>query len=126
VLYNGHGTTGQLSNKGLFRAQDINNVTASGAELWVPMSCYVTYYESTHINTLAHQLMFKGNAVNITGAMLLSNQGSNIAAGSAIVDGVLNNTQSIGEAVNLYKARNNDAKFNVNWALLGDPSHNTR
>lgn len=122
VLYNGHATTSQLSNKGLFRASEVSSVTADGAELWVPMSCYVTFYESTHVNTLAHQLMFEGNAVNITGAMLLSNQGTNIAAGRSIVDEVLNNSRSVGEAVNRYKASKKDAKFTINWALLGDPT----
>ena len=68
--------------------------------MWIPMSCYVTYYESTHVNTLAHQLMFSGNAVNISGAMLLSNQGGNIAAGKAILDGTVNQGQTLGEAVN--------------------------
>ena len=67
VLYNGHGTTSQLSNKGLFKSSDVNSVTASGSEMWLPMSCYVTYYESTHVNTLAHQLMFSGNAVTSAG-----------------------------------------------------------
>ena len=122
VLYNGHGTTSQLSNKGLFKSSDVNSVTASGSEMWLPMSCYVTYYESTHVNTLAHQLMFSGNAVNISGAMLLSNQGGNIAAGKAILDGTVNQGQTLGEALNGHKARQNNPKLNINWAVLGDPT----
>ena len=86
VMYNGHGTTSQLSNKGLFKASDVAAINTTTSSLWVPMSCYVTYYESTHVNTLAHQLMSQGVSVGITGAMLLSNQGGNISAGKAIVD----------------------------------------
>ena len=122
VLYNGHGTTSQLSNKGLFKSSDVDSITSSGSEMWIPMSCYVTYYESTHVNTLAHQLMFSGNAVNISGAMLLSNQGGNIAAGKAILDGTANQGQTLGEALNEHKARQDNPKLNINWAVLGDPT----
>ena len=66
VVYNGHASTGQLSNQNLFKHSDVSQVTSSGAEIWVPLSCYVTYYESTTVNTLAHQLLFTGNAVTIT------------------------------------------------------------
>ena len=120
VLYNGHGTTNQLSNQGLFKAQDVSSITASGAEWWIPMSCYVTYYESTHVNTLAHQLMFDGNAVGISGAMLLSNQAQNIAVGRAILDATMNHDQSVGDALNAYKATQKNARLNVNWSVLGD------
>ncbi|MGI9318975.1 MAG: C25 family cysteine peptidase, partial [bacterium] len=122
VLYNGHGTTSQLSNKGLFKSSNVASVTAPGGEIWLPMSCYVTYYESTHMNTLAHQLLFYGNAVGISGAMLLSSQGGNIAAGSAILDSTLNNGKQIGEAVNAHKMQHNNPGLNINWALLGDPT----
>ena len=120
VLFNGHGTTSQLSNKGLFRASDAGQVTVSGAEIWLPMSCYVTYYESTHINTLAHQLMFTANAVGIAGATLLSSQGSNIAAGKAILNATVNNGTTLGEAVNAYKAAQNNPTTNINISVLGD------
>ena len=122
VIYNGHGTTSQLSNNGLLKSSDLSQVAQQGAEIWLPLSCYVTYYESTHMNTLAQQLMFSANAVNISGATLLSNQGSNIAAGKAILNNTLNINQTIGEAVNTLKDSKNDSRFNINWALLGDPS----
>ena len=122
VLYSGHASTRQLSNQNLFKSGDINQVTSSGGEIWLPMSCYVTFYESTHVNTLAHQLLFSGNAVNITGAMLLSNQGQNIQMGASILDNTMNYGASIGEAVNTAKAVQNDANLNINWAILGDPT----
>ena len=122
VIYNGHGTTGQLSNTGLFKSSDIAQVAAGGSEIWLPLSCYVTYYESTHVNTLAHQLMFYGNAVSISGATLLSSQHSNIRAGKAILEGSVNSGQSIGQSVNLHKTAVNNKAFTINWALLGDPS----
>lgn len=123
VIFNGHASTSQLSNKGLFRAQDVSQVTADGAEIWVPMSCYVTFYESTHVNTLAHQLLFTGNAVNITGAMLLSDQATNLGAGKAVLDAALNRGSSLGEAVNDYKTQLRDPWLNTNWTVLGDPSN---
>ena len=122
VVYNGHASTGQLSNQNLFKHSDVSQVTSSGAEIWVPLSCYVTYYESTTVNTLAHQLLFTGNAVTITGAMLLSNQGENIQMGEAILDRTLNQGQSIGEAVTQAKTIQNNPNLTNNWAILGDPS----
>lgn len=122
VVFNGHGTTSQLSNKGLFKSSNVSQVSQSGAEIWLPLSCYVTYYESTHVNTLAHQLLFSGNAVNISGATLLSDQASNIAAGRAILDNTINAGQGIGEAVKTHKETLNNSGFNINWALLGDPT----
>ena len=125
VMYNGHATTSQLSNKGLFKASDVDTIDGSNASMWIPMSCYMTYYESTHVNTLAHQLMAKGKAVGITGAMLLSNQWSNITAGRSIVDGLLNDGLTLGEAVNKYKVSQNSS-FRVNWSVLGDSSLKTQ
>ena len=126
VLYNGHGTTSQLSNKGLFKSSDVANLNTQGAEIWLPMSCYVTYYESTHVNTLAYQLLFEGSAVNISGATLLSNQSGNILAGTAILDGFLNQGKGIGEAVNDHKKLSGSPDLNINWAVLGDPTQTVR
>jgi hypothetical protein len=123
VLFNGHASTSQLSNKGLFRAQNVSQVTAGGAEIWVPMSCYVTFFESTHVNTLAHQLLFTGNAVNIRGAMLLSDQATNVGVGQAVLDAVLNHGSSLGESLNAYKTIFRDPWLNTNWTVLGDPSN---
>ena len=86
------------------------------------MSCYVTYYESTHVNTLAHQLLFSGNAVNITGAMLLSYQGQNIQMGTSILDNTMNNGNTLGEAINQAKQAQDNSQLNINWGLLGDPT----
>ena len=122
VLFNGHATTSQFSNKGLFSTHNVSSIVARGAEVWLPMSCYVTFYESIHVNTLAHQLLFKGNAVNISGAMLLSNQDENIAMGRAILNSTVNNGESVGEAVNAYKSAQSNNKFIINWATLGDPT----
>ena len=122
VLYNGHGTTRQLSNKGLFKSSDVTAITAQGSEIWLPMSCYVTFYESTHVNTLAHQLMFNANAVNITGAMLLSNQAQNISAGKAIIEQTFKLGKTIGEAVNSHKTNRKNSHLNINLSILGDPT----
>ena len=122
VVYNGHGTTSQLSNAGLLKSADLGQITQNGAEIWLPLSCYVTYYESTHGNTLAYQLLFGANAVNISGATLLSSQQGNILTGKAILKNTLSNGQSIGEAINSYKQVQNDLRLNINWSLLGDPT----
>ncbi len=123
VLYNGHASTRQLSNQNLFKSGDIAQITADNAEVWLPMSCYVTFYESTHVNTLAHQLLFTGNAASITGAMLLSNQSENIQVGQSILDQTLHANQSMGQAINDYKSSQDNPKLNINWSLLGDPTH---
>ena len=122
VMYNGHASTRQLSNQNLFKASDVADVKGGEGQIWVPLSCYVTYYESTHVDTLAHQLLFSGNAVNITGAMLLSDQGENIQMGTSIIDGVMNNGQGLGSAVDQAKAVQANPSLNINWATLGDPT----
>ena len=122
VLYNGHGTTSQLSNRGLFKANEVASVNGSGAQLWVPMSCYMTYFESTHVNTLAHQLLFSGNAAGISGAMLLSQQGQNVTTGAALLNSTIEQGVSIGEAVSQHKTGQNNPGLTINLTHLGDPT----
>ena len=122
VLYNGHGTTSQLSNKGLFKATDATHIQNQRGQMWIPLSCYMTYYESTHINTLAHQLLFTGKAVSITGAMLLSTQSENITTGNELVRRTLKSGESIGDAVKSYKNAKKYSSLNVNLSILGDPT----
>ena len=122
VLYNGHGTTSQLSNKGLFKAAEVAGINATGAQLWLPMSCYMTYYESTHANTLANQLLFKSNAVGISGSMLLSKQGENITTGASVLRNTIDSGVTIGEAVRQYKTQQNNSNLNINLNHLGDPT----
>ena len=122
VLYNGHASTRQFSSQNLFKSTDIAKVTAAGSQLWMPLSCYVTYYESTHMNTLAHQLLFSGNAVNITDVMLLSNQNENLQMGESILSGMMTQGLSLGEAVKRAISTQSDPALNINWSILGDPS----
>ena len=122
VMYNGHGTTSQLSNKGLFKASDVAGVNGNGAQLWVPMSCYMTYFESTHVNTLAHQLLFSGKAVGISGAMLLSNQSQNIDTGKALLNSTVEQGASIGEAITAHKQAQSNPGLSINLNHLGDPT----
>ena len=122
VLYNGHATTSQLSNKGLFKASDVTQLNGSGTQMWIPMSCYMTYYESTHVNTLAYQLLFTGKAVGITGSMLLSNQAQNISTGKAIIQGTVNSGKTIGETVREHKTALPSSNLMINLAHLGDPT----
>ena len=122
VMYNGHGTTSQLSNKGLFKASDVAGVNGNGAQLWVPMSCYMTYFESTHVNTLAHQLLFSGKAVGISGAMLLSNQSQNIDTGKALLNSTVEQGASIGEAITAHKQAQSNPGLSTNLNHLGDPT----
>ena len=83
----------------------------------------MTFYESTHVDTLAHQLLFTGNAVNITGSTLLSSQNKNIATGWGILELTLNQGFTLGEAVSRHKNMIPDQSLKNNWAILGDPSH---
>ena len=122
VLYNGHATTSQLSNKGLFKASDVAHLSSQGSQMWLPMSCYLTYYESTHANTLAQQLLFAGKAVGITGATLLSNQAENTSTGKALINRTLKSGESIGEAITAHKVKQANPSLNVNLSHLGDPT----
>lgn len=122
VLYNGHASTRQLSNQNLFKAGDVARITGADPTVWLPLSCYVTFYESTHVDTLAHQLLFTGNAVGISGAMLLSGQAGNISAGRSILDSTVNQGMTLGAAVNAHKQDRDNAGLKINWALLGDPT----
>lgn len=122
VLYNGHGTTRQLSNQGLFKASDVAGVNGNGAQLWVPMSCYMTYFESTHVNTFAHQLLFSGKAVGISGVMLLSNQSQNITTGKALLNSTIEQGATIGEAITAHKQAQSNPGLSTNLNHLGDPT----
>ena len=82
----------------------------------------MTYFESTHVNTLAHQLLFSGKAVGITGAMLLSSQEENTDAGAALLKSTLNQGLSIGEALREQKTAQASSHFSVNFSHLGDPT----
>ena len=122
ILYNGHATTSQLSNKGLLKSSDVVNVSGNAAQMWIPMSCYVSYFESTSVNTLAHQLLFEGDAAVISGPSLLSGQNKTLLMGEHLTTEIFHNGNAVGNAVNSYKQGLNDQKFGINWALLGDPT----
>ena len=122
VLYNGHATTSQLSNKGLLKSSDIVGTSGNAAQMWIPMSCYVSYFESTSVNTLAHQLLFEGDAAVISGPSLLSGQNKSLLMGEHLTTEIFHNGNSVGNAMNSYKQNLGDQKFGINWALLGDPT----
>ena len=122
VLYNGHATTSQLSNKGLFKAADVAQLSNEGTQMWLPMSCYLTYYESTHANTFAYQLLFTGKAVGISGAMLLSNQAENLSTAKALIQRTLRSVQTIGQAMTAHKTNQDSPALNINLSHLGDPT----
>ncbi len=122
VLFNGHASTRQLSNDKLYHANDVTAMTATNPSFWLPLACYVSYHESTHTNTLAHQLMFTGNAVTITGSTLLSGHGDNLQLARELMNNLFVEGEGIGQAVNNAKTSLSLPEVNVNWGLLGDPS----
>ncbi|MCP3662726.1 MAG: hypothetical protein GY696_09555, partial [Gammaproteobacteria bacterium] len=120
VMFNGHASAGQLSKQNLLTASDASSLT--GSSMWLPLSCYVTYYESTHVNTLAHQLLFAGNAVTISGAMSYSDQSLNTSMASGILSGLADGDSIGGATLSTHQGRGNDQLMQINWATLGDPS----
>lgn len=126
TIFGGHGSPSTWSFSSLLAAGDVTSeLTNHGlASLMMPMACYTTYYNETHTNTLAHQLLLGGDmgAVAIHAAATLSGYVQNEAMGREILGAQLREGATLGMAIEQARSRVRDRDVRINWTLLGDPT----
>ena len=103
TIFGGHGSPAAWSFNLLLQSSDVSSdlSNAGAPTLMMPMACYTTYYNETHTNTLAHQLLLSGDkgAVAIHAAATLSGYNDNEAMGKAILEFQLKDGDTLGMAV---------------------------
>ncbi|MEM9532286.1 MAG: C25 family cysteine peptidase [Pseudomonadota bacterium] len=131
TVYSGHGAADLWAFEGLLTPALANTLTNAGEPtLLMPLTCYTTYFVDPSSDTLAYALLNGGDrgAVAVHGAATLSVFGDNEVMGQRIVDDMLQNGVTLGEAINAARAALASENFNryrpviINWALLGDPT----
>ena len=125
VSYAGHASPSAWGFQNIVNTGFIQELDNSGKpSIIMPLACYTTYYESTSVNTLAHQWLFAGDkgAVAIHGASVLGEYREN----AIFAERYLKNskqTQTIGKALLAAKREMSSGnQMLTNWALLGDPT----
>ncbi|MEM9181959.1 MAG: C25 family cysteine peptidase [Pseudomonadota bacterium] len=131
TIYSGHGAADMWAFEGLLTPSLASTLSNAGEPtLIMPLTCYTTYFVDPSSNTLAYALLNGGDwgAAAVHGAATLSIYGDNEALGSRIVDDMLLNGFTLGQAINAAKrdlSRENFSRYRpviINWALLGDPT----
>lgn len=126
TIFGGHGSPAAWSFNLLLQSSDVaaNLANVGRPTLMMPMACYTTYYNETHTNTLAHQLLLSGEqgAAAIHAAATLSSYQHNEAMGRAILEYQLRDGDTLGMAVERARARVTDPDVRKNWTVLGDPT----
>lgn len=131
TIYSGHGAADMWAFEGLLTPALASTLTNAGAPtLIMPLTCYTTYFVDPSSDTLAYTLLNGGDwgAAAIHGAATLSIFGDNEALGTRIVDDMLLNGFTLGQAIDAAKrdlAEENFSRYRpviINWALLGDPT----
>ncbi len=122
TIFGGHGSPAAWSFNLLLQSSDVaenlNNV--GKPTLMMPMACYTTYYNETHTNTLAHQLLLSGDkgAAAIHAAATLSGYNDNEAMGTAILEYQLKDGDTLGVAVERARRLTTDRDVRINWTVL--------
>ncbi|MFK7957737.1 MAG: C25 family cysteine peptidase [Lysobacterales bacterium] len=131
TIYSGHGAADLWAFEGLLTPAMANSLTNAGEPtLMMPLTCYTTYFVDPSSDTLAYSLLSGGDrgAVAVHGAATLSIFGDNEALGVRVVDDMLLNGFTLGQAINAAKkdlSVDNFSRYRpviINWALLGDPT----
>ena len=132
TVYSGHGApqlwafgaTGSILNASV--AGQLGNGAAPS--LFLPLTCYTSYWVEPDTQTLAQSLVNNGprGAVALTGAATLSLYSSNFDMAAGIVTR-LQQGLTLGEAVlrsrqDLAIELESQRDVIINWALLGDPT----
>ncbi len=131
TIFGGHGSPTTWSFNGVLKTRYGGNTglgdrldNAGRPTLMMPMACYTTYYNETHTDSLAHQLLLGGDygAVAIHAAATLSGYGHNEAMGRTILRRQLRQGDTLGEAVERARQTSRDRDVRINWTVLGDPT----
>jgi hypothetical protein len=135
TVFAGHGSAIAWSRNGLlsFEQAAMLNQTHS-ATMLLALTCYNSVYNEPTSRTLGHRLLFgdgesepglqTGGAVVVMGAVSLSSYYNNEVMTRHVLDAMLRDGYSLGEAIVMAKQRLGDAFGNlqVGWQLNGDPA----
>lgn len=125
ISFAGHGSSASWGFQGLVDTEFVKSLTNVGKPMMImPLACHTTNFESTSVNTLAHQWLFAGQqgAVAIHGASVLGEYRENAIFAERVIEQSKGST-TLGEAI--LKAKKLMVTGNAmldNWALLGDPA----
>ncbi|WP_189397989.1 C25 family cysteine peptidase [Arenicella chitinivorans] len=126
LSFAGHASTAGWGYQGVVDTQFIQSLDNTDTPLIVmPLACYTTNYESTSINTLAHQWLFAGlqGAVAIHGASVLGEYRENALFAERFLRAGAAGATTIGEAIlNAKREMVGTNPMLNNWVLLGDPA----
>jgi hypothetical protein len=127
TVFSGHGAPTMWTFNGCMTPSVASSLTNSGNPTFVmPLACYTTYYVLPTFDSLSHQLMVAGDkgAVVVTGAISLSSLTENEALANGIVDKMLYEGKTLGQAVLETKQQAGSSLRDVviNWQTLGDPT----
>jgi len=125
ISFAGHGSSASWGFQGLVDTEFVKSLSNVGKPVLVmPMACHTTNFESTSVNTLAHQWLFAGEqgAVAIHGASVLGEYRENAIFAERVIQQSKGST-TLGEAIlKVKKLMSSGNAMLDNWALLGDPA----
>jgi len=125
ISFAGHASPAAWGFQGIVDTSFVQSLDNAGDPLVVmPLACYTTNFESTSVNTLAHQWLFSGEngAVAVHGASVLGEYRENAIFAERFLKEA-GDSETYGEA--LLKAKRVSGSKNSmhnNWAFLGDPA----
>ncbi|MEO0367392.1 MAG: C25 family cysteine peptidase [Pseudomonadota bacterium] len=129
VSFNGHGSPVGWGFDGIVDTAFIASLTNTNTPTSImPLACYTTYYQTTGVNTLAHQWLFAGpqGAAVVHGAAVLGEYRENSIFAERFLKEV-DSSITFGKAIMQAKiASGKSNQMLNNWVLLGDPTLSVR
>jgi len=126
TVFSGHGAPTMWTFNGLMTPSVASSLINAGKPTFVmPLACYTTYHVLPTFNSLSHQLTVAGDygAVVVTGAISLSSLADNERLANGIIDKMLFEGKTLGQAVLQTKQEPGiSSDLKVNWQTLGDPT----
>ncbi|MGH1428384.1 MAG: C25 family cysteine peptidase [Arenicella sp.] len=131
TVFNGHASPSAWALDSLLTSNDVLSLENAGLPtLLMPLACYITYYETPTVDSLAHQWLFASQdsadttgAVGIHGATVFSDYHENTLFAEKVLKRQLDHEETIGQAILSVKKQLSPWHNMVNnWGLLGDPS----
>ena len=135
VTFAGHGSNAAWGTQTIVNTDFVKQLNNGGLPpVVMPLACYTTHFESTSVNTLAHQWLFANTgdetsianshigAVAVHGATVLGEYRENAIFAERYLQQAPN-AHTVGEAIKLAKQQMSGQNSMLhNWSLLGDPA----
>ena len=122
VMMDGHANPSSFVFAGMMTSNDASGLTNSDSAVFIPLACFMTYYPTSGVNTLSHQLLFnpQGGSVAITGAITFSGFNENGVYAESITKKMMSG-KTLGRAVLETKQENPGLRDQlINWETIGD------